>query len=107
MLSEDSLEELPALEAPAPALAEAAPALAEAAPASVFLPAPAPPEAPVTPQPPAAAGPADLDPLAAILADPVLMDRLSKAVVARLGDQILREIAWEVIPDLAERIQRN
>ena len=107
VLSEDSLEELPALEAPAPALAEAAPALAEAAPASVFLPAPAPPEAPVTPQPPAAAGPADLDPLAAILADPVLMDRLSKAVVARLGDQILREIAWEVIPDLAERIQRN
>ena len=60
-----------------------------------------------TAEPPAAAGPAGADPLAALLADPVLMDRLTKAVVARLGDQVLREIAWEVIPDLADRIQRN
>ncbi len=42
----------------------------------------------------------------ALLADPVLVDVLAKALVARLGDQVLREIAWEVMPDLAGRLQR-
>ena len=42
----------------------------------------------------------------ALLADPALVDALAKAVVARMGDQILREIAWEVMPDLAGRLQR-
>ena len=42
----------------------------------------------------------------ALLADPELMDVLVKALVARLGDQVLREIAWEVMPDLAGRLQR-
>jgi CheY-like chemotaxis protein len=46
------------------------------------------------------------DPLAALLANPVLLDRLARAVVARLGDQALREIAWEIMPDLAERLGR-
>jgi hypothetical protein len=41
----------------------------------------------------------------AILADPVLVDALIKAVVARMGDQVLREIAWEVMPELAGRLQ--
>jgi nicotinate-nucleotide--dimethylbenzimidazole phosphoribosyltransferase len=45
------------------------------------------------------------DPLAALLADPVLMDRLVQALVARMGDQVLREIAWEVMPDLADRLR--
>jgi CheY-like chemotaxis protein len=44
--------------------------------------------------------------LQALLAEPVLMDVLVKALVARLGDQVLREIAWEVMPDLAGRLQR-
>lgn len=44
--------------------------------------------------------------LQALLADPVLVDSLVKAVVARMGDQVLREIAWEVMPDLAGRLQR-
>jgi hypothetical protein len=44
--------------------------------------------------------------LQALLADPVLVDALVKAVVARMGDQVLREIAWEVMPDLAGRLQR-
>ena len=35
------------------------------------------------------------------------MDRLAKAVVARLGDQALREIAWEIMPELAERLRRK
>ena len=42
----------------------------------------------------------------ALVADPVLVDALVKAVVARMGDQVLREIAWEVMPDLAGRLQR-
>jgi CheY-like chemotaxis protein len=42
----------------------------------------------------------------AMLADPVLVDALVKAVVARMGDQVIREIAWEVMPDLAGRLQR-
>jgi len=42
----------------------------------------------------------------ALLADPLLVDALVKAVVARMGDQVLREIAWEVMPDLAGRLQR-
>jgi hypothetical protein len=32
------------------------------------------------------------------------MEALSKAVVARLGDKVLREIAWDVIPELVERL---
>ncbi len=47
------------------------------------------------------------DPLAGLLADPVLMDRLAKALVARLGDRVLREIAWEVMPELAERLHQQ
>jgi CheY-like chemotaxis protein len=65
-------------------------------------------EAPVAPEPPAPEPPcaeAGADPLAGLLADPVLMDRLAKALVARLGDQVLREVAWEVMPELAERLQ--
>jgi CheY-like chemotaxis protein len=42
----------------------------------------------------------------ALLADSELVDVLAKALVARLGDQVLREIAWEVMPDLAGRLQR-
>jgi hypothetical protein len=45
--------------------------------------------------------------LEAMMADPILMDTLAKAVVTRLGDQILREIAWDVIPELAERLPRS
>ena len=54
---------------------------------------------------PAAGAPAD--PIAALLSDPVLMDRLAKAMVERMGDQILREIAWEVMPELAERLHQQ
>ena len=68
-----------------------------------------PPEFAGAPEPTAGAqapaGEAVPDPLAALLADPVLMDRLAKALVARLGDQVLREIAWEVMPELAQRLR--
>ena len=42
----------------------------------------------------------------ALLADPAAMDALAKALVARLGEQTLREIAWELLPDLAQRLER-
>ena len=64
-------------------------------------PGPAAPGAPAQPEGPDPAA------LAALLEDPALMDRLARAVVARLGDQALREIAWEIMPDLAERLRRK
>lgn len=70
-------------------------------------------QAPTLPdQVPAVPGQATLSPeqaqalLQALLVDPVLVDALVKAVVARMGDQVVREIAWEVMPDLAGRLQR-
>ena len=47
------------------------------------------------------------DLLSALLSDPVLMERLTKAVVSRMGDQALREIAWEIMPELSDRLHRN
>lgn len=74
---------------------------------------PQPPELPEVPPAPAiGASPAavpmpDVTSLAQALAqDPTLVDALARAVVARLGDKVLREIAWEVMPDLAERLRR-
>jgi CheY-like chemotaxis protein len=79
-----------------------APAPQAPTPAQVLASTPALAPAPA-PVPAEAAG----DPLAALLSNPVLLDRLAKAVVARLGDQVLREIAWEVMPELAERVRRQ
>jgi CheY-like chemotaxis protein len=53
------------------------------------------------------ASPAAEDLLRAITADPALMDQLAKALVAKLSDQVLREIAWEVMPEMAERFNRH
>ncbi len=47
------------------------------------------------------------DLLRAITSDPVLMDHLAKALVAKLSDQVLREIAWDVMPEMAERLNRH
>jgi CheY-like chemotaxis protein len=112
----DESDSLVGLEPPPPAFADlaATPRIAfpdsltfadllDAGPASDPQPL-APPPAPTPAAVPAAAEP---DPLAALLANPVLLDRLAKAVVARLGDQVLREIAWEVMPELAERVRRQ
>ena len=41
-----------------------------------------------------------------LMSDPVLLDALTRAVVAKLGDQALREIAWELMPELAEKLPR-
>ncbi len=69
------------------------------------VPEPAPAAAPVPA--PAAAQPATDQLLRAITSDPVLMDHLAKALVAKLSDQVLREIAWEVMPEMAERLNRH
>lgn len=68
-----------------------------------------------TPEPPALAAeaapmPANGDARAlvkALAADPEALDALARAVVARLGDQALREVAWEILPDLAERMHNR
>ena len=38
---------------------------------------------------------------------PADIDAIAQAVVARLSERILREIAWDVVPDLAEVIVRE
>lgn len=35
------------------------------------------------------------------------VDRIARAVIARLADDTVREIAWEVVPDLAESVVRQ
>ena len=86
------------LEAPLPELPEPAPLVAEGQGPAVLGQLP--------PAGPAAAAGEDQARavVQAILADPVLVDALVKAVVARMGDQVIREIAWEVIPDLAGKL---
>ena len=85
-------------------------AASESTEATVALPSAAPiPGSPLNP-PAVASGeeaPRDAAALVQVLmSDPVLMDALAKAVVARLGDQALREIAWELMPELAEKLPR-
>jgi len=43
----------------------------------------------------------------AFKADPEALQALAKVVVAQLGDQALKDIAWELMPDLAERLGRH
>ena len=96
---------------PAPAEVEPAAALAEPAEAEVPAPAEVEPAAALG-QAPAAQGQAPATDAAAralvqaVLADPELLEALARAVVARLGDAALREIAWEIMPDLAGRLQK-
>jgi CheY-like chemotaxis protein len=93
----------PVIPAPAPVLEHVEAARVEP---QVEAPAAAVPAAPG--QAVAALGQAPLTPeqVQALLADPALLDALVKAVVARMGDQVVREIAWEVMPELAGRLQR-
>lgn len=76
------------------------------------LPTPSSPEpvAASAPAPVAASGaplPVPDELVRAITSDPALMDQLAKALVAKLSDQVLREIAWEVMPEMAERLNRH
>ena len=62
----------------------------------------------LVPVPPVAAAPAPVDAHAlvqAILADPALTQQLARELAKHLPEQVLLELAWEVLPDLAERIR--
>jgi CheY-like chemotaxis protein len=79
----------------------------EPAPSRSAAPAPAPPapSAPMPPPPPSTAA----SPAAGTngsLSD-VDVDRIARRVVELLGDQLVREIAWEVVPDMAELVIKD
>ncbi len=97
------LEDQPAAWAMAPAsmpasMATAAPALV---PAPVLTPAPV----SAASAPPAMPGDANAM-VQAILADPGARQALLKALLSQGGEQVLREVAWEVMPDLASKLQK-
>ncbi len=82
-------------------------AAAEAAQQEQLSEAPPPPEAQL-PAPSPAVVPVAMDVtalVAAIAADPVLAQNLAKALLPYLPEAALREVAWEVLPDLADRIR--
>jgi CheY-like chemotaxis protein len=107
----DSLAETEArIEAPPPAsFAAAHEPAADELPA--WAPAAAPePEPPVWSPPPAAAAPVAVEPGEhsgnGRLSDEDV-DRIARRVVELMGDKAVRDIAWEVIPDLAEVVIRG
>ena len=74
---------------------------------AIFLELVAPPSAPEplpALPPPVPAAPAVAAPLVLSSAD---VDAIARAVVARLTDQVVREIAWDVVPDVAEAVVRE
>ena len=73
---------------------DAAPGPPAAAPETAWEPAPGAPDPAASSRPAIALSPAEIDAIA-------------RAVVERLSDRILREIAWDVVPDLAEVIVRE
>jgi len=91
----------------APEPAAAAP-VAEPSPLADFAPAPAAPTPPAPPpsveEPPAAAQSSDS--AGAPLSEEDV-DRIARRVAELLGDQGVREVAWEVIPDLAEIVIKD
>ena len=72
---------------------------------AVAAPAPAPVEvaAVAVEEPPPAPRPSP----AAMTLTPEDVDAIARAVVARLTDQVVREIAWDVVPDVAEAVVRE
>ncbi len=62
---------------------------------------PAAPESPAPP--PAAPEPA----LGGVTLSPAEIDAIARVVVEKLSDRVVREIAWDVVPDLAEIIVRE
>jgi CheY-like chemotaxis protein len=56
---------------------------------------------------PVAASPTAASPGEALPLSPAQMEILVRAVVERLSDRVVREIAWDVVPDLAEAIVRE
>jgi CheY-like chemotaxis protein len=100
--------ELPTLAAPEPVADAAAPEEPEPVPPAVEV-APAAPAAAPAPTPVAAAAAAPAGPDAQAgngngsLSDQDV-DRVARRVAELVGEKLLREVAWEVVPDLAELI---
>ena len=72
-------------------------------------PAPPPvPTGPTAPPPlPAPSAPGSAQALVdALLQDPAALDALANALASRLSDRALKEVAWEVMPELAARLRR-
>lgn len=92
---EEALPEPPA-EAEPQVAAEPEP-LPEIAPRSLFEPAPVAPMPPVEPMAPTAASGRSTD---ALSDDDV--ERIARRIAELIGDKVVREVAWEVVPDLAE-----
>lgn len=96
------LSALPDLEVPAPAFEEPAYEPEPVALEEVYEPVPAPPPAPAAAPPAAAVAAA---PSAAgsngSLSD-ADVDRIARRIVELIGDRAVRDVAWEVVPDLAE-----
>lgn len=88
-----------------PALPPVPPPLPEAPPVAPVLAAPMPaaplPAAPLLAAP--GSGQAMVD---ALLQDPAALDALAKALAGHLSDRVLKEVAWEVMPELAGRLKR-
>jgi CheY-like chemotaxis protein len=92
------------------ASAKLEPVAEEMAVASAGIPpTPEPVAPPVEEEPPATPAPAS--PAAVAAADPQLseedVERIARKVVEYLGEDIVREISWEVIPDLAEIVIKS
>jgi CheY-like chemotaxis protein len=58
----------------------------------------------IRPSAPAAPGPAPAPPRVLSDAD---VDRIARRLAEHLGERVVREVAWDVVPDLAERIVRQ
>lgn len=95
-----SLEPEPTLGDPEESASPMAPVFEEEIPVAEPTPAPAPTASLSVPA-------ADAQALVrALVADPAALDALCRAVVAELGDRALKEIAWEIMPDLAEKLRK-
>ena len=103
--------ELAVPEAPAPYVPPPAP-VPMAAPIVIAVPSPVPapiervpvPVAVVEPLPPPAPAPI-AEPRTTLT--PADVDAIARAVIERLTDRVVREIAWDVVPDVAEAVVRE
>ncbi len=82
-------------------------ALIPSSPAPVVLAAAVPPPAPSGETPETAVTTAPLGIAAASALSDADVDRIARRVVQLLSDKVVRDIAWEVVPEYAERLVRE
>jgi CheY-like chemotaxis protein len=108
---EDAQQQAATWQQPAPAASSSSssnwwssPQAAE--PAAVPAPAPAPVAAPAAAPSPAPAA-ASASPTAGGALSDADVERIARRVVELIGDRLLREVAWEVVPDMAELVIKD